>query len=229
MYVISDAKRFRFLYVVDDKDKIVSRAVLERRAELKLSLRDVATLSEGAISHGHLGNLENGSTSWKGAKYAVLRGIERALEWKAGYLSDLIHGTANPAVEDIVTELVTSDYVSKIVVLLSYDGNEIGERTVMVKKENAKGKLFAFTNAQNTVHNIGIGQGVKVNTDRVFESGDMVLVRASGQVILAYTQDTKASRVKTSQGLELKTDKVFGKVVERLEIEGEFKEPKKLN
>jgi transcriptional regulator with XRE-family HTH domain len=226
MYAIPDTKRFRFFFVGNAKDHDVSQAVLERRSELKLSLREVAARSEGAISHGHLGNLENGSTSWKGVKYSVLRGIERALEWKRGHLTELIHGKTTPASPDEgVIELVNSDYVTTVIVILSHDGTEIGEKTVTVKRENLGEKLYGFTNQHNTVHSIAPGQSVKINSQKTFQIGDMVLVRASGQVILAYTLDAKASRVITAQDLELKTDKVWGKAFERLENDGDFKRP----
>ncbi len=216
------------VFVPDDLNAKITAAVRERRVSKTLSVRRAAARSEGAISHSHWSNLENGYTNWTNATPVTVRGIERALEWKEGFLWNLIHGrnTSRITRNDGVFELSKADYVETVIVLISSEGNETEERTVTVRRENASGKLYGFTNPHNTVHSITVGQSVKVNSQKTFEIGDMVLVKASGQVMLAYARDEKASRVVTAQEIELKTTKVWGKVFERLENEGEFKQPK---
>jgi transcriptional regulator with XRE-family HTH domain len=223
----SSTPGFSFICVAHSKRLSASEFIRTRRVELGLSIRQAAKLSEGAITHSHWSLLESDDERWKKVQHDTVVGIARALEVSPDALWNVIRGRtpARSTTTEGVFELSKSDYVESIIVILSIDGNEIGERTVTVRRENASGKLYGFTNHHNTVHSIAPGQSVKVNSQKTFEIGDMVLVRASGQIILAYTQDTKASRVITAQGLELKTDKVWGKAFERLENDGDFKRP----
>jgi hypothetical protein len=224
--MILDKFDYTLGYVSDDKNAAISDVVVQRRQTLKRSLREVADRSEKGVSHSQLSNLENQYSRWKGARPEVVRGIERGLDWPEGYLWSLIHDKSTDTSEIDVTVLDESDYTKVVIVLLSAEGTEVGERTVTTKRQNANAKLYGFTNHQSTVHSVIPGQSVKIISQKTFDVDDMVLVKASGQVILAYALDKKAARVTTIQGLELRTEKVWGRVVERLENEGEFKRPR---
>lgn len=226
MYSYLDALAFKILFVPHDENAAISALVQQRRDELDLSLREVAKRSERGVSHSQLSNLENQISQWKTARFGVIQGIERGLQWREGFLWSRIHGDTAPEFRESVFELSNSDYVRTVIMLLSSEGIEIGERTVTVKREHESAKLYGFTNQHNTVHSIPPGQSVKIKSQKTYEIGDMVLVKVSGQVILAYTKDVKARRVTTAQGIDLLTEFVWGRAFERLENEGEFKQPK---
>jgi transcriptional regulator with XRE-family HTH domain len=229
--VYREFDRFRFTlpYVASDKNAKISAMAIARRNELGLSLRDVADASEKAVSHSQLANLENEYSSWLAARHSVIQGIERGLNWREGYLWDLIHGKkielASSSTESNLID-VTDQYVNYKIVLLSYDGNEIGERTMLVKKEHAGGKLFGFPNHHATVHGISIGQTVLIKSQKTFKTDDMVLVVAGGQHILAYASNEKASKVTTAQNMELRTEKVIGLVVDFVSSPEMFRKPR---
>ena len=93
--------------------------------------------------------------------------------------------------------------------------------------QNAQPKMLqSFAAGQPALGDVMKAHLIKIKSQKTYELGDMVLVKASGQVILAYTKDAKARRVTTAQGIELETVKVWGRAFERLENEGEFKQPK---
>ncbi len=207
----------------------ITDIVEKRIEELRLSRRSVASRSEGAFSYVQLGNLLSGITEWKNTKVETIRGLERALDWRKGYLLALIHGEGfndEPLFMQVAIADVTNQYVNYKIVLLSYEGNEIGERTMLVKKEHASGKLFGFTNQHATVHGISIGQQVLVKAQKTFVADDMVLVQAGGQYILAYASNDKATRVTTAQNMELKTEKVVGLAVDIISSPEIFRKPK---
>ena len=217
-----------FFYVPDDNDTKTSEFVKARREFLKLSFRKAAKQSEGAISHSHWTNLESGIYSWSRVELDTIIGMARALQMSADELVSIVRGQNSRVgiTDKTVPRDVSDEYVFYKIVLLSYDGNEIGEKTMLVKREHTSGILYSFTNQQNTVHKIGIGQEILVKAQKTFNTDDMVLVSAAGQIILAYANNEKATRVTTAQNMEFKTDKVFGVVVETVSSPDLFKRPR---
>jgi hypothetical protein len=199
----------------------LSQEVRLRRSELRYSLREAADASDGRISRGHWGNLESGSVPWSSASYEKIRAVEQVLEWPVNYLWNKIHHSDNTP--DIKLEEL--DYVEVIIMLLSSEGTEMGERTAVVKREFSRGTLYGFENEHNTVHNVSPGQSVIVKAQKLFKVGNMVLVKASNLMLLAYAQDRKAVQVKTIEGITLKTEQVFGRVVARFEDQSAFDQP----
>jgi transcriptional regulator with XRE-family HTH domain len=217
-----------FFYVPDDNDTKTSAFVKARREILGLSFRQAAKRSEGAISHSHWTNLESGIYSWGRVELDTIIGMARALQMPADELVAVVRGqVSSDAISDkLFIRDVTSEYVYYKIVLLSYEGNEIGEKTVLVKREHTTAKLYGFTNQHNTVQGISIGQLVIIKSQKTFNTDDMVLVQAGGQTILAYALNEKASRVVTSQNLEMKTEKVLGLAVEVISSPDLFKRPR---
>jgi hypothetical protein len=150
----------------------------------------------------------------------------KAFSWT---LDDFTRETGIQITEDLllereagIVELSISDYVMSEIVILSSEGVEMEKRNVVVHKRYANKPLFGFTNQQETVHGVAVGQSVKILSTRTVRADKMVLVRAGGAVILAYAVDTKANRVVTVQGLELHAEKLWGEVVEYLTDETTF-------
>jgi hypothetical protein len=196
--------------------------VLKRRNTMKLSLRDAAIRSEGALTYGHWQQLEKNVWAWENVKYQTIRGIERALDMNLEELWNMIHSPESNPQPVKAQRLEEVEYVSTIIVILSPAGEIAEEKTVTVARAYAGRKLFGFQNQHNTVLGVAPGQSVKVAAAKIVKPDKMVLVKAGGQLILAYALDAKATRVITAQGLELRTEKLWGEVVEYLTDENSF-------
>lgn len=63
--------------VVDEHDTPGAR-LRKFREDLKLSTRKAMSLSEGAVSHGQISNIERGATPWSGVQFRTIEGLARA-------------------------------------------------------------------------------------------------------------------------------------------------------
>ena len=79
MYAIADGQTSSFKSTMADAIFDPSEFVAQRMRDLGLSSRDVARLSEGAVSHTHVSDLIRGERSWSGLSIKTLEGLARGL------------------------------------------------------------------------------------------------------------------------------------------------------
>lgn len=76
------------------------------RVSLGFSRREAARRTEGAVSHTHIGNIEDNPGAWQRASQEVLTGLARAYNMSYYRLLSEVNGTPYPAKPNIYTDQV---------------------------------------------------------------------------------------------------------------------------
>ena len=114
-------------------------------------------------------------------------------------------------------QLTGADLIIIVIPVLQSGRVIIDSIEVVVPAKYKNADLLAFYSDSQTIDGIELGRGVVIERGaKTQSSGEIVLVKALGKLLLTYALNADASRVVTSQGLEFAPDEIIGVMVSEI-------------